>query len=52
MRCISILRYLAEFLDSLPLCAISRMLSVHDIPYLLVQLIENRPWSKNDSEGN
>nr|KAF7392133.1 hypothetical protein H0235_017132 [Vespula pensylvanica] len=52
MRCISILRYLAEFLDSLPLCALSRMLSVHDIPYLLVQLIENHPWSKNDSEGN
>ncbi|KAK2583290.1 hypothetical protein KPH14_009294 [Odynerus spinipes] len=52
MRCISILRYLAEFLDSLPLCAISRMLTTHDIPYLLAQLIESHPWSKNDPEGN
>ncbi|KYQ46581.1 Zinc finger MYND domain-containing protein 10 [Trachymyrmex zeteki] len=41
MRCISILHYLIEILDNLPLCAISRMLAVHDVPYLFAQLIEN-----------
>ncbi|KYN22188.1 Zinc finger MYND domain-containing protein 10 [Trachymyrmex cornetzi] len=41
MRCISILHYLIEILDNLPLCAISRMLAIHDVPYLFVQLIEN-----------
>jgi len=52
MRCISILHYLIEFSDNIPLSAISRMLSIHDIPYLFVQLIEKQPWRKHDEEGN
>lgn len=52
MRCISILHYLIEILDSLPLCAISRMLAIHDIPYLFAQLIENQPWKKQNEDGN
>lgn len=52
MRCISILYYLIEFSDSLPLCAISRMLATHDIPYLFAQLIETQPWKKQDEDGN
>ncbi|XP_053995372.1 zinc finger MYND domain-containing protein 10 [Hylaeus anthracinus] len=51
MRCISILRYLAEFSDSLPICVLSRMLSTHDVPYLLVQLIESHPWTRENEEG-
>nr|XP_031838964.1 zinc finger MYND domain-containing protein 10 isoform X1 [Nomia melanderi] len=51
MRCISILRYLAEFADNLPLCVLSRMLSTHDVPLLLVQLIEDRPWTKENADG-
>lgn len=51
MRCISILHYLIEFSDNIPLCAISRMLAVHDVPYLFVQLIEIQPWKKQDEEG-
>ncbi|XP_036151072.1 zinc finger MYND domain-containing protein 10 isoform X2 [Monomorium pharaonis] len=51
IRCISILHYLIQMLDSLPLCAVSRMLVVHDIPYLFVQLIENQPWKKQDEDG-
>lgn len=51
MRCVSILRYLAEFSDNLPLCVLSRMLATHDVPYLLVQLIESRPWGKENEEG-
>jgi hypothetical protein len=52
MRCISIIRYLAEFVDHLPLCALSRMLSINDIPYLFAQLIEFQPWKKRTNEGN
>jgi hypothetical protein len=52
MRCISILHYLIEFSDNIPLCAISRMLTIHDVPYLFVQLIEKQPWKKHDEEGN
>ncbi|XP_077281435.1 zinc finger MYND-type containing 10 [Temnothorax americanus] len=51
MRCISILHYLIEILDSLPLCAVSRMLAIHDIPYLLAQLIESQPWKKQNEDG-
>ncbi|KOC69534.1 Zinc finger MYND domain-containing protein 10, partial [Habropoda laboriosa] len=51
MRCISILRYLAEFADNLPLSVLSRLLSTHDVPYLLVQLIEKQPWKKENTEG-
>ncbi|XP_043257962.1 zinc finger MYND domain-containing protein 10 [Colletes gigas] len=51
MRCISILRYLAEFSDNLPLCLLSRMLSTHDVPYLLVELIEKHPWTKENEDG-
>ncbi|XP_032689954.1 zinc finger MYND domain-containing protein 10 isoform X2 [Odontomachus brunneus] len=51
MRCISILHYLIEFLDNLPLCAVSRMLAIHDIPYLFAQLIENQPWRKQNENG-
>lgn len=52
MRCISILRYLAEFSDNLPLSVLSRMLATHDVPYLLVQLIESHPWKKENAEGD
>ncbi|XP_011159606.2 zinc finger MYND domain-containing protein 10 [Solenopsis invicta] len=51
MRCISILHYLIEILDSLPLCAVSRMLAIYDIPYLFAQLIENQPWKKQNEDG-
>lgn len=51
MRCISIIHYLIETLDSLPLCAVSRMLAVHDVPYLFAQLIENQPWKKQNEDG-
>nr|XP_033322793.1 zinc finger MYND domain-containing protein 10 isoform X1 [Megalopta genalis] len=51
MRCISILRYLAEFSDNLPLSILSRMLATHDVPYLLVDLIENRPWIRENNDG-
>lgn len=51
LRSISILRYLAEFSDKLPLSALSRLLSIHDVPFLFVQLMEFRPWKRNDKSG-
>ncbi|XP_043525228.1 zinc finger MYND domain-containing protein 10 isoform X1 [Frieseomelitta varia] len=51
IRCISILRYLAEYADNLPLYVLSRLLAIHDVPYLLVELIERHPWSKENAEG-
>lgn len=52
MRCISILYYIIEFLDSLPLYVVSRVLVTHDVPYLFVQLIEKQLWKKENENGN
>ncbi|XP_020278605.1 zinc finger MYND domain-containing protein 10 isoform X2 [Pseudomyrmex gracilis] len=51
MRCISILYYIIEFLESLPLYVVSRVLTTHDVPYLFVQLIEKQPWKKENENG-
>ncbi|XP_012280645.1 zinc finger MYND domain-containing protein 10 [Orussus abietinus] len=52
MRCVSILRYLSEYTDNLPLCALSRMLIVHDVPSLLIELVKRHPWKRQDESGN
>lgn len=51
IKCISILRYFAEFAENLPLYALNRMLVVHDIPCLFVELIEKKPWKRKDDNG-
>lgn len=51
IRCISILRYLAEYADNLPLYVLSRLLATHDVPYLLAELIERHPWKKENAKG-
>lgn len=51
IRSISILRYLAEYLDRLPISVLSRMFTTHDIPYLLIELLELRPWIKQNDDG-
>ncbi|KAJ8047698.1 Zinc finger MYND domain-containing protein 10 [Holothuria leucospilota] len=44
VKSLSILRYLTDHLESLPLSVATRMLNTHDVPCLLVQLVEDRPW--------
>uniref|UniRef100_S4RFB6 Zinc finger MYND domain-containing protein 10 n=1 Tax=Petromyzon marinus TaxID=7757 RepID=S4RFB6_PETMA len=44
LKCVSILRYLIDYLDSLPLSVHTRMLNTHNVPVLLVQLLNNCPW--------
>ncbi|XP_047119753.1 zinc finger MYND domain-containing protein 10 [Schistocerca piceifrons] len=51
LRCISILRYIIENLDSLPISATSRVFETHDIPLLLLNLIETTPWQREDKDG-
>lgn len=47
IRVLSIIRYLAENLDRLPLSVCSRMYDVYDVPILFVELLLVRPWTKN-----
>ncbi|XP_052260834.1 zinc finger MYND domain-containing protein 10-like isoform X2 [Dreissena polymorpha] len=45
IKAVSLLRYIIDHLESLPLSAMTRLLNTHDIPQLLVELIECPPWS-------
>lgn len=51
LRCISILYYLADNIKSLPLSASRRMVITHDIIWLMVDLLEFRPWQRKSKKG-
>ncbi|XP_019634170.1 PREDICTED: zinc finger MYND domain-containing protein 10-like [Branchiostoma belcheri] len=50
VKAVTILRYITDHLDSLPLSTTHRLLNTHNIPILLVQLVENCPWTR-ESDG-
>ncbi|XP_075209939.1 zinc finger MYND domain-containing protein 10-like [Lycorma delicatula] len=50
-RCVSVLRYMVENLNSLPLAITTRIYQRHDVPLLFCQLIELSPWTKWDEKG-
>ncbi|XP_052781219.1 zinc finger MYND domain-containing protein 10-like [Mya arenaria] len=45
IKAVSLLRYIVDHLEGLPLSVMTRLLNTHDIPQLLVQLIGTPPWS-------
>ncbi|KAJ7998429.1 hypothetical protein DPEC_G00204840 [Dallia pectoralis] len=49
LKAVSVLRYITEHSDSISV--INRMLCTHNLPCVLVQLIEHSPWSRY-SDGN
>lgn len=49
MKCITILRYLCDHIDELPLGVSTRLTVTHDVPVLLVQLMETKPWLKTSN---
>lgn len=51
LRCISILNYLADNANALPISAIRRMVVTHDIPWLMVDLLNFRPWQRKTKKG-
>ncbi|XP_010613750.1 zinc finger MYND domain-containing protein 10 isoform X2 [Fukomys damarensis] len=44
LKALSVLRYITDCVDSLSLSTLSRMLSTHNLPCLLVELLEHSPW--------
>ncbi|XP_044265003.1 zinc finger MYND domain-containing protein 10 homolog [Tribolium madens] len=50
IRCLSIIRYMAEYLDRLPLSVASRMYSTCDVPMLLAQILLVRPWIRDGKQ--
>ncbi|XP_056357175.1 zinc finger MYND domain-containing protein 10 isoform X2 [Oenanthe melanoleuca] len=45
LKALSVLRFITDQVDSLPLSALARMLNTHNLPCLLVELVEHCPWS-------
>ena len=41
---LTVLRYLTDYINDVPLCAMARLLDTHDVQMLLVPLLEERPW--------
>ncbi|MBN3292269.1 ZMY10 protein, partial [Polypterus senegalus] len=48
LKALSILRYVTDHIDSLTLSALTRMLNTHNLPCILVQLVEHCPWSRKN----
>lgn len=47
IRCLSILRYLSDNLDKLPLNVTSRIYDVQDVPVLLIEILLSKPWVRD-----
>lgn len=47
LRCLTILSFMADKIDTLPLSVIRRMVITHDIPYLLSEILHCQPWHRN-----
>ena len=41
---LTVLRYLTDYINDVPLCVMARLLDTHDAQMLLVPLLEERPW--------
>ncbi|XP_058415234.1 zinc finger MYND domain-containing protein 10 isoform X2 [Diceros bicornis minor] len=48
LKALSVLRYITDCVNSLSLSTLSRMLSTHNLPCLLVELLEHSPWSRRE----
>ncbi|XP_012323246.2 zinc finger MYND domain-containing protein 10 isoform X3 [Aotus nancymaae] len=48
LKALSVLRYITDCVDSLSLSTLSCMLSTHNLPCLLVELLEHSPWSRQE----
>ena len=44
MKCISILRYLTDHLENLPLGVTTRLVVTQDLPVILANLLDMKPW--------
>ncbi|XP_064154274.1 zinc finger MYND domain-containing protein 10 [Anguilla rostrata] len=46
LKALSVLRYITDHTDSVSLSALTRLLCTHNLPCVLVQLVEHCPWSR------
>lgn len=47
LRCLTILSFIADKIDSMPISVVRRMVVTHDIPCLLSEVLHCKPWIRN-----
>jgi len=52
MKSLSVLRYICDAMEHIPLSALTRMLDTHDFACLLAQVLDKQPWKRTDVNGN
>ncbi|KAK7863270.1 hypothetical protein R5R35_001477 [Gryllus longicercus] len=52
IRSITILSYIAQALDRLPLPATTRIYNTHDVPMMFKNLLDSMPWIRHDAKGH
>ncbi|GAB1598736.1 zinc finger MYND domain-containing protein 10-like [Argonauta hians] len=46
VKALSIMRYVTDNVDGISLSILSRLLNTHNVPILLIELLENPPWTQ------
>ncbi|NXW41809.1 ZMY10 protein, partial [Nyctiprogne leucopyga] len=49
LKALSVLRFITDQVESLPLSALTRMLNTYNLPCLLVELVQHCPWSRREA---
>ncbi|XP_062923917.1 zinc finger MYND domain-containing protein 10 isoform X2 [Mobula hypostoma] len=51
VKAVAILRYITDHIDGLPISVQTRLLNTHNLPCVLVHLVEHCPWRRYNSKG-
>lgn len=51
ISCVSVLCYIVDKLDVLPLSVVSRLIHTHDTPCVLSEILHCRPWRRSSVKG-
>lgn len=51
MICFSLIRFITDHLETLPLPIIHQMMENNDIPLVMVPLLEMKPWIRKNTKG-
>lgn len=47
LRCLTILSFIADKIDTMPISVLRRMVVTHDVPCLLSEVLNSQPWIRN-----
>lgn len=47
LRCLTILSFIADKIDTMPISVVRRMVNTHDVPCLMSEVLHCQPWIRN-----